>query len=214
MNPVPVTFPCGDITLEGEWLSPEGEGPSPVVIVCHPYPPGGGNMFNNVVTDIFESLPEQGVTAFRFNFRGVGGSEGSFDEGVAEQEDVKAALDFVASSPDVDIKRIGLAGYSFGAVVGMRVALRDERVSFLALVSSPLSDGNWAQLKAYGKPRLLIVGDADQMIPLEQLREHIRDIPHPEQYQVITGADHFLAGYEDIVAQKVALFFADGFNTA
>ncbi|MFC1991341.1 alpha/beta hydrolase [Chloroflexota bacterium] len=212
MNPVPVRFPCDDITLEGEWLSPEAVGPFPAVIVCHPYPPRGGNMLNNVVTAIYEALPEYAVAAFRFNFRGVGGSEGSFGEGIAEQEDVKAALDFVLSSPDVDSDKIGLAGYSFGAMVALRVAVQDKRVSLLGLVSAPLSDAEWEQLKEYDKPGLLVVGDADQMIPLERFQQHIKDIPDPEQYQIVPGADHFWGGHEEAVARKVSRFFYAGFN--
>lgn len=212
MKSIPARFPCGALTLEGEWLLPDGEGSFPGVIVCHPYPPGGGNMLNNVVAAIWQALPRHSIAAFRFNFRGVGGSEGSFGEGIAEREDVKAALDFVVSTPGIDTTRVGLAGYSFGAMVALPVALRDERVSMLALVSAPLSDSNWEQLKRYSKPQLYVVGDADEMIPLERFRQHTQGIPHPEQYQVISGADHFLVGYEEEVARIVVQFFADGFN--
>ncbi|MEE8414223.1 MAG: alpha/beta fold hydrolase, partial [Dehalococcoidales bacterium] len=182
------------------------------VIICHPYPPRGGNMLNSVVTAIYQALPEHGVAAFRFNFRGVGTSEGSFGEGKAEQEDVRAAIDFILSSPGVESEKLGLAGYSFGAMVALRVAVRDERVSRLALVSAPLSEINWEQLKVYDKPRLVIIGDADQMIPLEEFRQHIRDIPDPEQYQIVPGADHFWAGLEETVALQVTRFFTTGFN--
>ncbi|MBA7678247.1 Esterase EstD [subsurface metagenome] len=212
MNPIPARFPCGDITLEGEWLLPEGEGPFPSVVVCHPSPPHGGNMMNNVVAAICQALSEHAVAALRFNFRGVGGSAGSFGEGIAEREDVKAALDFVMSSPHVDTKRIGLAGYSFGAMVSLPVALQDERVGLLALVSAPLSDSDWEQLKGYGRPKLLVVGEADQMIPLERFQQQIKDTPEPEQYQIVSGADHFWGGYEEEVAQKVSQFFDAGFN--
>jgi len=198
--------------LEGEWHLPEGEGPFPGVVVCHPYPPGGGDMLNNIVVAICQALSRHSVAAFRFNFRGVGGSEGSFGEGIAEQEDVKAALDFVLSTPHIDTKRIGLAGYSFGAMVALPVALQDERVSLLALVSALLSDSNWEQLKRYDKPKLCVVGDADQMLSLERFHQHTKDVPHSEQYQVVSGADHFWWGYEEEVAQKVSRFFVAGFN--
>ncbi|MFC2020256.1 alpha/beta hydrolase [Chloroflexota bacterium] len=212
MNYIPARFPCGDITLEGEWLLPEGEDPFPSVIVCHPHPLYGGDMKNNVVAAICAALSHQSVAAFRFNFRGVGGSEGSFGEGIAEQEDVKAALDFILSSPDTDSEKIGLAGYSFGATVALAVALQDERVSLMALVSAPLSNANWVKLKGYGKPKLLITGDADLLIPLRHLQQHIKDIPHPEQYQIVSGADHFLWGYEEEVAKRVSRFFTAGFS--
>ncbi len=208
-----VRFPCGGITLEGEWHFPEGREPFPGVVVCHPHPLYGGDMWSEVVVAICEALSRQSVAAFRFNFRGVGGSEGSYGEGIAEQEDVKAALDFVMSSPNIDSEKIGLAGYSFGAKVALPIALQDERVGLLALVSPPLSDAAWEQLKGYHKPKFLIVGNRDFAAPsLERFEEKVRDVVEPKQYQVISGADHFWSGYEEEVAQQVSRFFDTGFN--
>ena len=212
MKSVPTTFPCGDITLEGEWLFPDGEGLFPGVVVCHPYPPGGGNMLNNVVTAIWQALGESSIAAFRFNFRGVGASEGSFGEGIAEREDVRAALDLGESTPDIDTDRIGLVGYSFGGVVALSVALKDERVGRLAVVSSPLFDASRERLAGYKKPFLYIIGSADQMIPLERTEQEIRDILSPKQYQVIQGADHSMFGYEEEVSRIVSGFFTTGFK--
>jgi alpha/beta superfamily hydrolase len=212
LKSIPARFPCGALTLEGEWLLPDGEGSFPGVVVCHPYPPGGGNMVNNVVDAICQALVRQSIAAFRFNFRGVGNSEGSFGQGIAEREDVKAALDFAVSTTGIDTTRIGLAGYSFGAMVALPVALQDERVSLLALVSAPLRDANCEELKKYDKPKLYVVGDSDQMIPLERVRQLVKGVLRPEQFQEIKGADHFMGGYEGEVGQIVSRFFADGFN--
>ncbi|MFC2011969.1 alpha/beta hydrolase [Chloroflexota bacterium] len=211
MNPVPVSFPCGDISLEGDWLVPEGKGPFPAVVVCHPYPPQGGDMYHGVVVAIWKALAQQSIATLRFNFRGVGNSEGSFGEGIGEREDVKAALDLVVSTPGIDTGRIGLAGYSFGGVVARAIALQDERVSRLAIVSSPLSDADWEELKGYGKPWFYVIGDADQMIPLEPFQQQVKDI-QPEQYRVIKGAEHFMGNYEGEVGKIVSRFFTDGFN--
>jgi len=171
-------------------------------------------MSNNVVFAICQVLAQRSIAAFRFNFRGVGKSEGNFGEGITEQEDVKAALAFISTAPDIDPKRIGLAGYSFGAGVALPVALQDERVNLLALVSPALSDSGWEQLKGYTKPKLLISGSHDFVIPLPQFEQYIKDIPEPKHCQVISGADHFWQGYEEEVAQKVARFFVAGFNQA
>jgi len=169
-------------------------------------------MLNNIVVAICQALSRHSVAAFRFNFRGVGNSGGAFGGGIAEQEDVKAALAFILSTPDIDAKRIGLVGYSFGASVALPVALQDERVGLLALVSPALSGSGWEQLKGYNKAKFLIVGDADFVVPLEQFRQHIKDIADPGQYQVVPGADHFWWGYEEEVAQKVTQFFTAGFS--
>jgi hypothetical protein len=212
LNFTQARFPCGDITLEGEWHLPEGKGPFPNVVVCHPHPLYGGNMLNNVVVAICQALPRHSIAAFRFNFRGVGNSGGAFGEGIAEQEDVKAALAFVLSTPDIDTRKIGLAGYSFGARVALPVALQDERVSLLALVSPALLDSGWEKLKEYRKSKIIIVGDADSFIPLKRFQQHIEDVPDSRQYQVVSGADHFWWGYEAEVAQKVTQFFVAGFS--
>lgn len=169
-------------------------------------------MSNNIVLAICQELAQQSITAFRFNFRGVGKSGGKYGEGIAEQEDVKAALAFVSSTPDIDQKRIGLVGYSFGASVALPVALYDERVNLLALVSPALSDTGWEQLKEYTKPKFLISGNCDYVIPPQQFQQYIKDIPEPKQYQLISGADHFWRGYEAEVGQKVTQFFVTGFG--
>ena len=141
-------------------------------------------MSNNIVFAICQALAQQSIAAFRFNFRGVGKSEGTFGGGIAEQEDVKAALALVTSTPDIDPKRIGLAGYSFGASVTLPVAVQDGRVSLLALVSPALADSGWEQLKKYPKPKFLISGNYDFVIPPEQFQQYIKEIPEPKQFQI------------------------------
>ncbi len=212
MNSAHTEFPCGDISLEGELHLPQGRGPFPSVVVCHPHPLYGGNMLNNIIVTICRALSRHSIAAFRFNFRGVGKSGGEFGGGITEQEDVKAALDFLLATPDIDTGRIGLVGYSFGAGVALAVALQDERISLLALVSPALSDSAWEQLKGYHSAKFLIVGDADSVIPLERFQQHIRDVADPRQYQVVSGADHFWRGYEEEVARQVTRFFVAGFS--
>ena len=170
-------------------------------------------MSSNVVFAICQALAQQLIAALRFNFRGVGKSGGAFGGGIAEQEDVKAALAFVLSTPTIDQKRIGLAGYSFGAGVALPVAVQDERVKLLALVSPALLDSGWEQLKGYTKPKFIIMGDNDFVIPQQQFRQQVKDVPEPKQLQIIPGADHFWAGFEEEVAQKVTQFFVAGFHS-
>ena len=212
MKSVPARFPCGELPLEGEWLIPDGEGPFPAVVVCHPHPPSGGNMNNGVVTAVWQGLAGRSLAAFRFNFRGVGASQGSFADGLGEQEDVRAALDFALASPAIDTGRTGLAGYSFGAMMAFRVALRDERVKALAMVAAPLSDTNWEQLKQYTRPKLYLIGDRDQMMPLERFKQHTTAAADPNPYQLIPGADHYLAGRENEVAGRISAFFTSGLS--
>lgn len=206
-----VTIPDGEFPLEAAWHRPDGSGPFPAVIVCHPHPLYGGDMSNNIVFRLCQALAERSIAALRFNFRGVGRSGGSYGGGTGEQADLRAALAHVRSAPDID-DRIGLAGYSFGASVAVPVAAGDGGVRLLALVSPALSDTGWEQLKGYGKPRLVIAGDSDFVIPEPDLRRHCQDMAGAGQYQVIAGADHFWAGFEAEVAERVSRFVTEVFR--
>ena len=206
------SFPCGDITLEGEWHLPGGMGPFPAVVVCHPHPLYGGDMWNNVVTAIFCALPRYSVAAFRFNFRGVGNSGGYFGGGTDEQQDVRAALEFMLSTPGIDSGRIGLAGYSFGAGVALSVAVQDTRINLLALVSPAVSSSGLAQLRAYDRPKFIIVGDSDPVVPFDRFQQNFAGIVDSGQYKVVPGADHSWLGYEEWVAESISRFVTTAFN--
>jgi alpha/beta superfamily hydrolase len=208
-----VEFPCGSITLEGVWHLPPGKGPFPAVVVCHPHSLYGGNMWNNVVIAACESLSGESIAAFRFNFRGVGNSGGTFGGGAAEREDVKAALSLVSSTENIDPERIGLVGYSFGGSVALQVALEDEHVGLLALVSPALTDSAWDRLEEFSRPKLVVVGDADTVVRLDLFRQHLKSTRAPAQYQFVSGADHFWLGYEEELSRKLADFFVAGFKT-
>ena len=208
MKTIPVTIPCGDITLEGEWLFPDGEGPFPAVVVAHPFPPMGGTMRNGVVTAIWQALASKGIAALRFNFRGVGQSEGSFDEGVGERDDVRAALEVALTTEGIDTNRVGLAGYSFGSMMSVPVALRDERVKCLAVVSAPLSEENWNKMDEYGKPHLVVIGENDEMVPIDLFHRQMAKESEFGKYHIITGGDHGLFGHEEEVGEVVGEFFA------
>jgi uncharacterized protein len=201
-----VIFPCGDLRLEGELHLPEGKGPFPVVIVCHPHPLYGGDMDNNVVMAVYFALVKSSIAALRFNFRGIGNSSGSYGEGVGEQDDLQAALDFLSTLKEIDRQRIGLAGYSFGGMVAAYVAIKDNRVKQLALISPALNETGWVQLKKYASPKLILTGDADTSVPFQPFQRFFGDA---EQYQVIAGADHFWSGFEEQLSGKIARFFHD-----
>jgi alpha/beta superfamily hydrolase len=208
-----VRFSGAGLELEGILHLPAGEGPFPAVAMCHPHPLYGGDMHNNVVLAICHALAEASIAALRFNFRGVGQSEGDFAEGIGKQEDVVSALAFLASASQVDPSRIGLAGYSFGANVALPVALQDQQVKVVALVSPSLSASDWEQLKSYFRPKLFLCGDKDYFVSSLEVQRLVSGLPQPSQCEVIPGADHFWWGYEGEVAEKVAAFFKNAFTT-
>lgn len=207
MKETRVKFPCGDLTLEGITTIPEGNGPFPGVIVCHPHPLYGGEMDNNVVVPVCLALEQASIASLRFNFRGVGRSEGKFAEGAGEKEDVIAAISYLSSLNEVDKVRIGLCGYSFGGAVSLEVAPTDERVKALALISPAIS--TYVPLKQYAKPKLIVCGGADQFVSIIALQRLAEELPPPNEFELVSGADHFWGGFEYKVAARVAAFFTN-----
>ena len=202
-----VRFPCGDLSLEGITSVPEGKGPFAAVVVCHPHPLYGGDMDNNVVIPVCRSLGQASIASLRFNFRGVGMSQGKFADGIGEQDDVLAAISYLSTLEIVDRERIGLCGYSFGGAMALDIAPSDARVKALALISPTVP--SHVSLTKYAKPKLIICGSADQFVSIITLQRLAEELPPPNEYEFVAGADHFWGGYEGKVATKVAAFFAN-----
>ncbi len=207
-----VRFPASGVVLEGVFEMPKAGVPVPAVAVCHPHPLYGGDMYNNVVAVICQALARESVATLRFNFRGVGRSEGSHEDGVGEQDDVRGALDFLQSSQGVDRDRLGLAGYSFGTRVAAPVALGEERVRALALVSPFLDDADWERMKTAAIPRLFICGSEDSFISQHKVKRLAGEAAPPARCEVIFGADHFWWGFEAKIAPLISAFFREAFR--
>jgi alpha/beta superfamily hydrolase len=201
-----VTFKSGDLHLEGVAYTPDAAAPSTFVVVCHPHPQYGGDMHNNVAMAIVRTAVEAGLGALAFNFRGVGASEGSFDNGIGERDDVRAALAFAASLPGVS--RVALAGYSFGA--GMAAAVAADPLPALALVALPpgMVVAPDAGIKSYTGPVLLVSGAADNISPSTALRDLARSLPGKADLRIVPGADHFWWGHERALSEVLGAFFA------
>ena len=110
---------------------------------------------------------------------------------------------------EIDSRKIGLAGYSFGGMVADAVATKDKRVKQLALISPVLGAAGWAQLKEYSQPKLILIGDEDTTIVFRPFQKKFGDA---RQYQLIAGADHFWSGFEKQISDKIACFIRDGFS--
>ncbi len=204
-----VRFNSGVLSLEGVLAIPEGAGKLPGVIICHPHPLYGGSMDNNVVHALFEKLAEASLITFKFNFRGVGESEGDFDQGIGEQKDVDAAISFLTMVQELDPERIGLAGYSAGAAFALPLGSREARIKALAAISPPLSMFDFQFLKTCYKPKLLISGDKDDFTHTTLFIELCQSLPDPIEHISIHGADYFWSGYEIALAERVTAFFTE-----
>lgn len=207
MNKIRVTFPSGELFLEGIVAIPQGAGPLPAIIVCHPHPLYGGSMDNNVVCSLCEALTKASFVSFKFNFRGVGASQGEFGQGIGEQTDVEAAISFISRLKGINSTRIGLTGYSAGAGFAIPVGSADSRIKALAAVSPSLNMFSFNFLGSCLKPKLLVSGSRDDFTPPDQFLEFCQNLAEPKQCEVIKGADHFWWEYESRLAAKVTAFF-------
>jgi uncharacterized protein len=163
-----------------------------LAILCHPHPLYGGTMHNKVVYSLAMALNQIGYATVRFNFRGVGRSNGSFNHGIGEQRDVEAVIDhFHRAYPDAFIV---IGGFSFGAKVGMLVGSRDERVSAMIGTGITVDVADFSFLDDYEKPKLIIQGANDQYGSVESIRAWFDKLPEPKKLVIIEGAVHLFDG--------------------
>jgi len=202
-----VTFRSGECTLEGVRHLPEGQGPFAAVVVCHPHPLYGGNMDNVVVIAVCRALNESGMAALRFNFRGVGRSEGRL-QGAGLTQDVSAAISFIASGEEGDTERLGVCGYSAGAIAAFSSGVIDHRVRAVAAISPPLSMARFDNLTEWPGPKLVVSGSMDGFTSQADVEQFCGSLVEPVQCDIIDGADHFWWGFEGELGRMVAVFFA------
>ncbi len=203
MKEHPVTFRSGELTLEGLLAKPEGLKPVRGGVVCHPHPLYGGSMYNNVVDAVLEAMWSLGWATLRFNFRGVGQSEGEHGGGSGEADDAVAAVEFLTAQAGVQSDAPVLTGYSFGAMAAMTAAQLIKNLGALLLVALPIRMADPATLKTLGKPIMLAAGDNDTYCPAAQLQALHKDLGPQSQIKIIEGADHFFGGYEEELAQAI-----------
>jgi alpha/beta superfamily hydrolase len=168
-----------------------GTAPRAVALVLHPHPLHGGTMHNKVVFRAARALNDAGLVALRINFRGVGLSTGTHDHAQGEQRDARAALDYLVNAyPDLPVT---LAGFSFGARVGLEVGINDSRVRNLIGIGTPINMYDFAFLDDCRKPLLLVHGERDEFGDVTRLRTLAEDLP-PEacvRVEVVPDAGHF-----------------------
>jgi uncharacterized protein len=173
------------------WTAPAPDPPL-VAVVCHPHPLFGGTMHNKVVYQAAKALHLRNLPVLRFNFRGAGQSEGVHDRGIGEQDDVRAALNYLAA--EFPRAQVLLAGFSFGSVVGLRVGCADQRVSDLIGLGIPVNHSDLTYLRDSAKPKLIIQGGNDQFGSRANVEALYATLPEPKRLVIIAGADHFFAG--------------------
>ena len=193
MYPVGNLFiPAPHGRLEAILKEPKKSPARGVALVCHPHPLGGGTMHNKVVFRAAAGLNDAGLIALRFNFRGVGQSTGTHDEGRGEQDDVRAALDYL--SQNYPNQPVTFAGFSFGSRFGGEVAMNDERVRRLISIGTPVNKyGDFEFLQTLKKPILFVHGDRDEFGAVPNVRKLVESLPPEAEAELVVfeNCGHF-----------------------
>jgi uncharacterized protein len=175
-------------------------------IVCHPHPLFGGTMHNKVVFRIARAFQSEGFAVLRFNFRGTGSSEGEHDHGLGEQDDLRAAIEFIQHQyPGAEI---WLAGFSFGSAVMLRAASCDNRVRAFVAAGVPVSKYDFSGIAQCHKPKLFVQGSQDEFGPARDLEKLFAALDEPKELNIIQGADHFFEGSLNELANAVSRFIS------
>ena len=162
------------------------------VVVTHPHPIYGGDMNNMVVESIVHVYHMKGYSTLKFNFRGVGRSQGTYDNGLGEQKDVLSALSFLA---DMGMERIDLAGYSFGAWVNAHALQKDILTTQMIMVSPPVGFMDFKSIVKMNPLKFVVTGNRDDIAPADVIEIMIPTWNPNARFAVIDGADHFYGGY-------------------
>ena len=193
----------------GQALSPATSEPRLAAVVCHPHPLYGGTMHNKVVYRIARGLRRAGVVALRFNFRGVGLSEGQHAHLTGEIEDARAALDWLrARYPALPF---ALAGFSFGARAITRLGCEIESAQWLMAVGFPTDYGPAKYLETCPARKIFIQSTHDQYGPRAELEAIYAKLPDPKELIWIEAADHFFAGAVEELEERVGEAAGDAF---
>lgn len=183
-----------------EALYRELQDPAGVAVVCHPHPLGGGTLHNKVVFRAARGLEHANVATLRFNFRGTGASQGTYDEGEGEQADVTAAIDWVIKKHPG--KKLIVGGFSFGSWVASRVACETPEVDAIFLIGTPVNKYDFSHLRHCEKPMLFLHGTQDEHGDYTKVEKLVQQIRSAESV-VVTGADHFFTKQLEIVEETM-----------
>ena len=181
--------------------------PRAAVVFAHPLPIEGGTMHTKVVFQSAKALARIGCVVLRFNFRGVGRSAGEWDRGPGEREDYRAALDYMsAAHPGLELWS---AGFSFGSHIAMSCGAEDERVCALIGIAPPVDRYDYADVIRSLKPKFIIHGEMDELIPLKSVRGFYAQLADPKELIEIDRANHLFDGQASEVGDALEGLLGD-----
>ena len=177
------------------------------VVFAHPLPIKGGTMHTKVVYQSAKALNRIGCAVLRFNFRGVGRSAGTWDNGRGEMDDYRAAVDFLSGRyPDLEM---WAAGFSFGSYIAMTSGADDDRICTLIGIAPPVNRYEFASVKLSTKPKFVVHGESDELIPLKAVREFYAQLQEPKEFVEIDRANHLFDGQASEVGDALEELLAD-----
>jgi alpha/beta superfamily hydrolase len=191
--------------LEGRYLHSK-EPNAPIAIVLHPHPQHGGTMNNKVVYHLFHTFAKQGFSVLRFNFRGVGRSQGTYDRGEGELSDAASALDWL-QSVNQSAGACWVAGFSFGAWIGMQLLMRRPEIAGFISVAPPASMYDFSFLAPCPSSGLIVQGEKDSLVPENSVSKLVTKLQAQRgieiDYRVVPGADHFFKDEMELLTEHV-----------
>lgn len=196
------TFTSDGLTIEGLLdFVPGNKG----IVISHPHPLYGGDMYNYVVESVARIFREHNYTTLRFNFRGTGSSEGKYDNGIGEQNDVMAALSYLKKS---GMSQLCLAGYSFGAWVNAHAANKNLGIQEMLMISPPVAFLDYTGIAPNSNLKLVVTGSNDEIAPPEIIRKKLLEWNEDAMFEIIQGADHFYSGHLHALESALSSMFS------
>ena len=206
MPEVIFTGPAG--RLEGRFTQAKARG-APIAVILHPHPQFGGTMNNQVVYNMYYAFAERGFSVLRFNFRGVGRSQGNFDHGQGELSDAASALDW-AQSINPEARACWIAGFSFGAWIGMQLLMRRPEIEGFISIAPPANRFDFSFLAPCPSSGLFVHGDHDRVAPLKEVMALIEKLKTQKgiliEHAVVPGANHFFENCVDPLIEEVGAY--------
>ena len=206
MPEVIFTGPAG--RLEGRFHPSKQRG-APIAVILHPHPQFGGTMNNQIVYNLYYAFAERGFSVLRFNFRGVGRSQGSFDHGQGELSDAAAALDWVQSF-NPETRACWIAGASFGAWIGMQLLMRRPEIEGFISIAPPANMYDFSFLAPCPSSGLILQGTDDDVVPEPSVEKLANKLKMQKNitidYQLVKGANHFFKDHMDNLVTSVSSY--------
>ena len=173
------------------------------ILIFHPHPLYGGTMFNNVVDAVYHNFADDGFSSIRFNFRGVGSSNGTSTDGTGESKDCISALNyFLKEAPWLE--KILLIGYSFGAAIGCSIVDKNPKIMGYIAISYPFTFiPLFLQEARSSKPKLFLMGKNDDFTSMQAFNQSVKDMPEPKDEEIFEGVNHFWNGVEGELVNSI-----------